>query len=39
MNLAKKIIKNNEIIIATGSLFIAGEIIEIVNNLKKEIYN
>lgn len=39
MNLAKTNIKKNEIIIATGSLFVAGEIIEIVNNLKKEIYN
>tara|TARA_B100001971_G_C18258610_1_gene584537 strand:- start:338 stop:1702 length:1365 start_codon:yes stop_codon:yes gene_type:complete len=36
--LAKKLRTNDSIIIATGSLFIAGEVIEIMNNIKPELY-
>ena len=36
--LAKKLRTNDSIIIATGSLFVAGEIIEIMNNIKPELY-
>ncbi|MQG46925.1 MAG: hypothetical protein FI685_02385 [SAR202 cluster bacterium] len=36
--LATKLRTNDSIIIATGSLFVAGEIIEIMNNIKPELY-
>ncbi len=37
--MGKKIIKRNEVIISTGSLFIAAETIETIKKVKKEFYN
>ena len=39
LSYGKKIIKRNEVIISTGSLFIAAETIETIKKVKKEFYN
>ena len=36
---AEKIIQRNEVIVSTGSLFIAAETIETIKKVKKEFYN